>query len=121
MRGSVGGCWGFRQKAVCLFRLVMQNIQNVQNGGLEFYLRGRLQANVKLVVFLETKVTQVIYAWDSSGYQVVASETPIAHIGSVAVFFCVAGYFSVEVPHLHGANVYSFQMVLGGQQWYTAG
>ena len=55
------------------------------------------------------------------GYKVVASEAPSAHSGGVVVFYCVEEHFSVEALQLFGANVASFQLALGSQQWYIIG
>ena len=67
-----------------------------------------LQADVDQGVFQETKVTKVIYMQYSSGYQVVASESPIAHSNGITMLFCVAEHFSVEALHLHNINIVSF-------------
>ena len=97
------------------------NIRNGWNDGLESALHGMSQANVDLGVFQETKVNKGIYTRELSGYQVVASEASSAHSGSVTVFFCAAEHFSVDGLSLHGINVVSFQMALGGQRWYIMG
>ena len=43
------------------------NIWNGQNGGLESALRGMSHANMHLVIFQETKATDVIYTCGSDG------------------------------------------------------
>ena len=66
------------------------NIRNGWNGGLEYALRGMSQANMDLGVLQETKHTKLIYTCESSGYKVVAMDTPSAHNGGVAIFYRTA-------------------------------
>ncbi len=63
------------------------NIRNGCNGGLESTLQATEAMGVDLGVFLETKLTGGIYTWNLSGYSVVASNTPIAHQGGIALFW----------------------------------
>ena len=67
-------------------------------------------------VFQETKVTKCMYAWELSGYRVVASEAPSVQSGGIAVFFREAEHFSMEALQLYGANVIRFYLALGSQQ-----
>ena len=97
------------------------SIQKCQKGELDSALRGISQANVDLGIFQDTKVTAEIYTRESSGYRVVAPETPSAHSGGVAVFYHVAEHLSVEALHIYSANVASFQLASGGQKWYIVG
>ena len=98
-------------------RFGLYNIRNSRNGGLEFALRGMSQANMDLGIFQGTKITKFIYTRESSGYKVVATETPIAHSGVVAIFYRMKDHFSVEAFQTHRANVVSFQMTLGDRRW----
>ena len=66
-------------------------------------------------------MTKGIYTLESSGYQAVVSETPIAYSGGVSVFSCEGENLSVEALRLHGENVASFQLALDGQPWYIVG
>ena len=63
------------------------NIRNGRNGGLEAEIRGMAQANIDLGVFQETKCTDGVYTRASSGYRVVATDTPSRHRGRVALFY----------------------------------
>ena len=79
---------------------------------MESALRGIYQANMYLGVFQDTNLAKCIYTRGSSGYKMVSTEAPSAHIssGSVAIFYREAEYFSVEAPHTYRANVVSFQL-----------
>ena len=116
-----GGGQGVRQEAVCPIRFGAYNIRNGQNRGLESDLKGILQANVDLGVFQETYVTKGIYTQEYSGYRVVASEAPIIHRGSGAVFYCAEEHFSVEALQIYGANAVIFQLASSSQWWNIVG
>ena len=60
------------------------------------------------------------YARESSGYRVVAAEALSLHCGGVAVFYCKAGRFTLELLCLHGPNVASFQVVTVQLRWHVA-
>ena len=79
------------------------------------------QANMDLSVFHETKITKRIYTCESSGYKVVATETPSAHSGGVAVLYRTAEHFSFKWLQTYGKNVVSFQMASGDRRWYIVG
>ena len=53
-----------------------RNGRNGRIGGLESALRGMSQASMDLVIFQETKVTDIIYTCRSAGYSVVALDVP---------------------------------------------
>ena len=57
-------------------RFSTYNIRNGRNRGLESALRGMSQANMDLVIFQETKVTDGIYTCGSDVYSVVAMDVP---------------------------------------------
>ena len=57
---------------------------------------GMSQDNMDPGILQETKLTKRIYACESSGYKLVATEAPIAHSGGVALFCRTAEHFSVE-------------------------
>ena len=84
-------------------------------------LRGIWQENLDLGIFQDTEVTTEIYTGESSGFRVVAPETPSAHSGGVAVFYRVAEHFSVDSIHIYGANIANFKLESGGQKWYIVG
>ena len=65
-----------------------------------------------LGVFQETKLTKCIYTRESSGFKVVVTETPIAHSGSVAIFYRTTNHLSVEAFQVHGANIVRRQAVV---------
>ena len=65
-----------------------------------------------LGVFQGTKLTKSIYTRESSGYRVVATEAPSAHIGGVTIFYRAAEQFSVEALQTYGENVVRFQLGL---------
>ena len=96
-------------RSVRPMRFGTYNIQKYQKGGSDSALRG--------ILFQDTKVTSEVYTRESSGYRVVAPETPSAHSGGVAVFYHVAEHLSVEALHIYSANVASFQLASGGQKW----
>ena len=97
------------------------NICNGRNGGLESELRGMSQANMYLVIFQETKVTDGIYTRGSDGYSVVATDTPSRHHSGVSVLYRTAPHFAVEAVQKFGPNVIGFQLVTGARLWYIVG
>ena len=102
-------------------RFGVYNIRNGRNEVLDSALQGMLQAYVNLGVFQETKATTRIYTQEYRGYRVVASEAPSAHSSRIAVSYRATEHFFVKAFQIHGENVASFQMELGGQRWYIVG
>ena len=74
-----------------------------------------------LGILQETKLTKHIYACESSGYKVVATEAPSAHSGDVALFCQTKEHFSIEEFQYHRANVVSFHLASGDRRWYIVG
>ena len=62
-----------------------------------------------------------IYKWELVGYRVIAADAPSPHRGGVAVLYCKADNFSLGALRLHGPNVVSFHMALGGEMWNVMG
>ena len=77
-------------------RFGTHNIRNGRNGGLEAALWGMSQANMDLVIFQETKLTDGIYTRRSDGYSVVATDALSRHRGGVAIFHRPARHFTME-------------------------
>ena len=71
------------------------NICNGRKGGLEAVLRGISQANMDLGILQETNVTGRVYTRRSSGYSVIATDAPIRHRVSVAIFYRSVLHFVV--------------------------
>ena len=63
------------------------NIFNRLNRGLGSALTGTSQVKMYLVIFQETKVTDIIYTYGSSGYSAVITDAPSQHRGVVALFY----------------------------------
>jgi hypothetical protein len=76
---------------------------------------------VNLGVFLETKLTGGIYTWNSSGYSLVASNTPSAHQGGIALFWRANKTYEVKDRRICGPNVLSFVVVTVSQRFYVMG
>ena len=74
-----------------MIRFGTYNIRNRRNGGLELALSGMYHANMYLVVFQETKITDGVYTRGSDGYSVVATDAPIRYSSKVAVFYRTGG------------------------------
>ena len=91
------------------------------NRGLESALRGMAQANIDLGVFQETKCTDWIYARESAGYRVVATDAPSRHCGGVELFYRPSSLFALEDVREYGPNVLSFEVDTGGRRWYIIG
>ena len=89
------------------------NIRNGRNRGLESALHRISQANMDLGIFQETKLTKRIYARNSSGYKVVATEAPSAQSGGVALLYLTAEHLSIEFFQDHGVSVVRFQLASG--------
>ena len=58
---------------------------------------------------------------ESSVNKVVASESPSAHSGGVAVFYRAEEQLSVEALQTYGANVSRFQLASGDRRWFIVG
>ena len=71
------------------------NIRNGRKGGLEAALRGMSQANMDMGILQETKLTDGAYTRGSAGYNVIATDAPSRHRGSVALFYCSTPHFVV--------------------------
>ena len=94
------------------------NIPNRRNAGLELALRGMYQANMDLGIFQETKVTNGVYTYGSSGYSVVATYAPIRHRGGVTIFYFLSPRFAVEAVQKFSPNVVGSQLEMGERRWY---
>eukprot|EP00978_Attheya_sp_CCMP212_P011677 scaffold28947_cov48-Attheya_sp.AAC.3 len=63
-----------------------------------------------------------VYARQSSGYQVIASEAPSKHQGGIAVFWRDSPHWQIEAYQAFGPNVVSFQLTTGRRErWYVVG
>ena len=97
------------------------NICNRHNGGLEAALWGMSQANMDLGILQETKLIDRIYTRWLAGYSVVATDAPILHRGSVAIFHWPALHFAVEAVQNYRPNMIGYQLATGARQWYIVG
>ena len=97
------------------------NISNGRSGRLEAALQGMSQANMDLVIFQETKLTDGIYNRGSAGYSVVATDALSRHCGGVAIFQWPAPHFAVEAMQQFGQNIIGFQLSTGARRWYIVG
>ena len=97
------------------------NICNRHNGGLKAALWGMSQANMDLGILQETKLIDRIYTRWLAGYSVVATDAPILHRGSVAIFHRPALHFAVEAVQNYRPNMIGYQLVTGARQWYIVG
>ena len=76
-------------------------------------LRKMAQANFDLGLLQETKITDWVYTWNSTGFCVIALDTPSRRHWGVALFYKYSPRFAVEYYQQHGVNVISFQLVKG--------
>ena len=97
------------------------NICNGWNGGLELALRGISQANMDLVIFQETKLTNGVYTHGSAGYSIVAMDVPSLHRSRVTVFYRPSPRYVVEAVQQFRPNVINLQLDTGEWQWYIVG
>ena len=72
-------------------------------------------------VLKETKLTNIVYVWESSGFQTMAMETPSAHRIGIAIFYCKAEHFAIKELCLHGPNIISFQLMTGRRRCHVVG
>ena len=94
------------------------NSSNGRNIILESALHGMTQTNIELVFFQDTKVLDGVYTRESSGYNVVATDTPSRHEDGMVVFYCALPRFTVEAHHKLVSNSISLQLESGGWRWY---
>ena len=104
-----------------LIRFGTYNIRNGRNRGLDSALQGVAQDNMDLVIFQDTKCTDVIYTRVSAGYSVVATDAPSRHCGGVAVFYRPSPHFVVEAVQQFGTKVVGFQLAIGARRCYIVG
>ena len=114
-------CTGSPTSGKVPIRFGTYNIRNGRYGGLEVALRGMSQANMDLGILQETKLTDGIYTRGSAGYSVVATDAPIRHRGSVAIFYRSEPHFAGEAVEKFGPNVIGFQLATGARRWYIVG
>ena len=115
---STRGIWGRggeTEEKVEVVHFGTYNIQNGCNGGLESALHGMAHANIDLGLLKETLVTGGVYAWDSTGLFVVASDSLSHHHRGVAIFYKYSPCFAVKYQKQHDLNVIRFQLVKGRQ------
>ena len=74
-----------------------------------------------LCILQETKFTDGIYTRGSAGYNVVATNAPSRHCGSVTIFYRSKPHFAVEAVEKFGPNVIGFQLATGARWWYIVG
>ena len=79
------------------------------------------QANIDLELLQETKITGRIYARESEGFHVAASDATFCHFGGVKLFYKESPRFEVEDHQQHGPNFIRSQLVTGGQNWHMLG
>ena len=84
-------------------------------------LCGMDQGWVDCGVFQEMKLKKGVYAHESRGFGVMATEAPSAHRGGVVIFYREAEHFAVEEICLHDPNVTSFNLVTGRRRWHVVG
>jgi hypothetical protein len=97
------------------------NIRNGRNGGLESALRAMEGIGADLGILMETKVTDGIHTQNSSGYSVVAPNTPSAHQGGIALFWQPNKLYVVEDWRIRGPNVLTFVLVTGSYRFFAVG
>jgi hypothetical protein len=76
---------------------------------------------INLRVFLEIKLTGRIYTQNSSGYSVIASNTPRVHQGEIALLWWANKTYEVEDWRIRGPNMLSFVVVTGSQHFHVVG
>ena len=74
-----------------------------------------------LGILQEKKCTDGIYTNESSGYRVVATDSPSHNRGGVALFYRPSPLFEVEAVWEYGPNVLSFEVATGARRWYIIG
>jgi hypothetical protein len=74
-----------------------------------------------LGILTETKVKDGIYTGKSSGYSVVASNTPRAHQGGIVLFWQPSKSYLVKDWQFWGPNVLTFMLVTRSCQFFAVG
>ena len=70
----------------------------------------------------EITVHTICYAiYEASQTSVIATDAPIRHRGSVALFYRSEPHFMVEAVEKFGPNVLGFQLATGARRWYIVG
>jgi hypothetical protein len=104
-----------------LVALTSFNIRSGRKGGLEAALRAMDQLGVNIRFLVETKLTEGIYTWHSSGYDVLGSTTRLSSSGGIALFWRGNGSYMVKETRVWGPNVISLHLMMGACQFYIVG
>jgi hypothetical protein len=77
---------------------------------------------VGCAVLTETKLTNKRYPRFISGYHVIASKAASPHQGGIAILWRPGHQdFEVEAVHIASPNILTFQLVMGGVQFFVMG
>lgn len=79
------------------------------------------QLGVDSGFLLETKLTGGIYTRYSSGYSVLTSSAMSTSQGGIALFWRGNDLYEVEEARVWGANVISFQLMMGAVRIFVVG
>jgi hypothetical protein len=88
---------------------------------LEAALRAMDQLGVDIGFLVETKLTEGIYTWHLSGYDILALTATLLSSGGIALFWRGNGSYEVKEMRVWGPNVISLHLMMGTCQFYVVG
>jgi hypothetical protein len=104
------------------FSVATWNIRSARRAGLAAAAKGLRQMGVGCAVLTETKLIGTRYPKHVEGYHVIASKATSPQQGGIALLW-TAGHqdFEVKVVKIASPNVLTFQLVMGGVQFFVIG
>ncbi len=79
------------------------------------------EMDIDFGILVETKITAGIYTHFLSSYNVFASNAVSVRQGGIAHFWKPNKLYEIEEWRMHGPNVITFVVVLGGKRYYAVG
>jgi exonuclease III len=101
--------------------LALFNIQSGRNRGIEAALRAMDQLGVDIGFLLETKLTEGIYTWHLSGYNVLAFNAMLSSSGGIALFWSGNILYEVKETWIWGPNIISMHLMMGSTHFFVVG
>ncbi len=104
------------------FSVATWNIRSAWRAGLATAAKGLHQMGVGCAVLTKTKLTDDRYPKHIEGYHVIASKATSPQQGGIALLWTAEHQdFEVEAVKIVSPNVLTFQLIMGGVQFFVIG
>jgi hypothetical protein len=102
------------------FSVANWNIRSSWGARLAAAAKGLCQMGVGCTVFTKAKLTNKLYSRFVLGCHVIASKAACLHQGSITVLWKPRHWdFEVKMVHIASPNILTFQLVMGGDQFFV--